>query len=109
MTPLRFNGHTANQRGITHWDKDDVGRRYLVQDFTTDRGRACGNERIAGIIEKIMAVRAREFCGSFAGSSLTHRAPLHHFCPEGDNSRSLYRVRSSGRKMVAQILEIWAA
>src|SRR4029077_2192708 len=44
------------------------------------------------MIEKIMAVLAREFCGAFAGSSLTHRAALHHFCPEGDNARALYRV-----------------
>src|SRR5436189_6484803 len=109
MTPLRFRGNTANQRGITHWSKDDVGCSYLVQDFTGDGGRGCGNERIGGIIEKIMAVLAREFCGSFAGSSLTHRAPLHHFCPEGDDSRTLYRVRFSGRKMVAPIFAIRAA
>src|SRR5438128_3871301 len=98
MTPLGFNGHTANQRGITHWSKDDVGCRYLVQDFTSDRGRRCGNERIGGIIEKIIAVLAREFCGSFAGSSLTHRAPLHHFCPEADNSRTLYGIRIFRKK-----------
>jgi hypothetical protein len=45
-----------------------------------------------------MAVLLREFCGSFAGSSLTHRAPLHHFCPEGDNARALYRVRIFRKK-----------
>src|SRR5262245_18263908 len=98
MTTLRFNGNTANQRGITHWGKNDVGRWYLVQDFTGDRGRACGDERIGGIIEKIMAMLARESCGAFGGSSLTHRAPLHHFCPEGDNSRALYRVRIFRKK-----------
>jgi hypothetical protein len=29
---------------------------------------------------------------------LTHRAPLHHFCPEGDDSRTLYRVRIFRKK-----------
>src|SRR5262245_24026411 len=93
MTTLRFNGNTADERGITHGDKNHVGRWYLVQNFTGDRGGACGNERIAGIVEKIMAVVTREFCGTFAGGSLTYRASLHDFAAERDNSCTLYRVR----------------
>jgi hypothetical protein len=38
MTTLRFDGNTTDERGITHWDKNDVRRRHLVQDFTRDRG-----------------------------------------------------------------------
>src|SRR5947208_9094721 len=98
MTTLRFNGNTTDERGITHWNKNDVRRRYLVQDFARDRGRARGNERIAGIIEKIMPVLAREFSGAFTGSGLTQCASLHDVRAEGDNSRTLYRVRIFRKK-----------
>src|SRR5262245_38961731 len=98
MTTLRFNSNTADERGITHWGKNDVRRRYLVQDFARDRGRGRGNERIGGIIEKIMAVFARKFCGAFTGSGLTQCASLYDLRAEGDNSRALYRVRIFRKK-----------
>src|SRR4029453_13088561 len=98
MTTLRFNGNTADERGITHWDKNDIRRWDFVQDFTSDCGRAGGNKWIAGIIEKIMAMLAAKFCGAFTGGGLTHCASLHDLRAEGDNTRTLYRVRILGKK-----------
>ena len=98
MTTLRFSGHTADQRGITHRDKNHVRRWYLVQDFTGNRSGACRNERIARIVEKIVAVLARKLCGAFTRCRSTHRASLDHFCAKRDDARAFHRVRIFRKK-----------
>jgi hypothetical protein len=41
---------------------------------------------------------ARKFCGAFTGSGFTHCASLHDLRTEGDNMRTLYRVRILRKK-----------
>src|SRR5947207_14263879 len=92
MATLRFSGHAADQRGITHRYKNDVRRWYLVQDFTGDRGGARRNERIARIVEKIVAVLARKLCGAFTRCRSTHGASLDYFCTKRDYACAFHGV-----------------
>ena len=57
-----------------------------------------GNKRIAGIIEKIVAMIARKFCGAFTRCRFTHRTSLDHFCTKRDNARAFDRVRIFRKK-----------
>src|SRR5207247_9150541 len=93
MATLRFSGHTTDQRGITHRDKNHVRRWYLVQDFTGDRGGTRRNERIARIVEKIVAVLARKLCGAFTRCRSTHGASLDYFCTKREIGRASCRER----------------
>src|SRR5881392_3618716 len=74
------------------------GAGYLVQDFTGDRGRTRRNERIASIVEKIVAVLARKLCGAFTRCRSTHGASLDYFCAKRDNARAFHRVRIFRKK-----------
>jgi hypothetical protein len=92
MTTLRVSGNAANQRGVTHRDKDDIGFGYFVENFGRDCGGARRNERIARIVEKIVAVLAREFRGAFARGRSAHVASLDYFCTKRDNARAFHWV-----------------
>src|SRR5436305_13838760 len=98
MATLRFSGYTADQRVSTHRYNNDIRRWYVVQDFTRDRGGACRNERIARIVEKIVAVLARKLCGAFTRCRSTHGASLDYFCTKRDNARAFHRVRIFRKK-----------
>ena len=90
-------GHTADERGVSHGDEQDLGFRQLLQHFAGDGGCARRHVRIAAVLHEVEAVIPGEDGGAVERLGQVPPA-FDDMCGQLGDACALDRVRIRGQE-----------